>query len=784
MNNNGVDQVSDILEPAHFYAELHGEIYAEILRLTSIGKQAIPPAMTGRFDAHDLVEIADCFFGTHSNKDYAKTIKAAFDRRRIIEIAEEMRDTAVSQSVADDVDEIRERAETELFALSSTSSTMKPVTVGDAASETIHQISERMDAAKDGRITGVASGLIEVDKRLGGFQPSDLVIIAGRPSMGKELRNSEPILMSDGSFKPIGDVKVGDELASIDGKKSIVTGVFPQGKKMLYRINFTDGREVVAGADHQWEIGCRHWDEPRVLTTLQIMEKLKSKRYQKRMFLPDFSGDFGVDTGIDIDPYVLGVLLGDGSFASKSQVRLTTSYQHILDRISGRLKGSHISNSGGIEYRLIGGNILSKIRQFGLSRKKSSEKFIPDQYMQTCKQTRLELLRGLLDTDGWVEKGSSIVFSSASKVMADQVASLVRSLGGWASQSVKKSPKYLHNGEEKTGQDSHKVYISGPEKTDYVTIPHKLDRLSKPDRRKRVNIASVEVMNAYDECTCISVSHDRALYICGDYIPTHNTALMLSMATYAANDTTSGMEDSDGAVLVFSLEMSKHQLVERIFANVADVSYSDIVQGNIDQETFQRLHEYADRMRFSKMVIDDRSGATVARIRSEARRVSRKVGLKMIVVDYLGFMKSSEAAGERHDLKVAQITAGLKSLAKEMNIPIVLLSQLSRQVEQREDKRPMLSDLRDSGAIEQDADVVMFVYREQYYLERAEPSRRNDEAQDKFADRYARWQSRLNEVQGTADVIIGKARRGKVGSVRCAFNGDRQRFSNLAYDGD
>jgi replicative DNA helicase len=230
--------------------------------------------------------------------------------------------------------------------------------------------------------------------------------------------------------------------------------------------------------------------------------------------------------------------------------------------------------------------------------------------------------------------------------------------------------------------------------------------------------------------------------------------------------------------------MSKHQLVERIFANVADVSYSDIVQGNIDQETFQRLHEYADRMRFSKMVIDDRSGATVARIRSEARRVSRKVGLKMIVVDYLGFMKSSEAAGERHDLKVAQITAGLKSLAKEMNIPIVLLSQLSRQVEQREDKRPMLSDLRDSGAIEQDADVVMFVYREQYYLERAEPSRRNDEAQDKFADRYARWQSRLNEVQGTADVIIGKARRGKVGSVRCAFNGDRQRFSNLAYDGD
>ena len=193
-----------------------------------------------------------------------------------------------------------------------------------------------MDAVADGRITGVPSGIMGIDQRLGGFQPSDLIILAGRPSMGKELRNSEPVLMQDGTFKPIGEIKIGDRVASIDGNPSKVIGVYPQGIKRLFRITFSDGRSVVSGADHQWEICCRHWDVPKVMTTLDIQEKLKAKRYQNRMFLPDFSGDFGSDEGIRIDPYLMGVLLGDGSFASSSQIRLTTSQDHIVSELSGR----------------------------------------------------------------------------------------------------------------------------------------------------------------------------------------------------------------------------------------------------------------------------------------------------------------------------------------------------------------------------------------------------------------------------------------------------------------
>ena len=443
-NNNGIDQVSDILEPHHFYDELYGEVYAEIVRLTGLGKQAIPPTMTGKFEAEDLADIMSGLIHVQNNRQYAKLIKTAYDRRRIIEIADEMREAALTDVVSDDVDNIRERAETELFALANTGTTIKPVTVGDAAAETLEQIRQRMDAVADGRITGVPSGISQLDGMLGGFQSSELIILAGRPSMGK-------------------------------------------------------------------------------------------------------------------------------------------------------------------------------------------------------------------------------------------------------------------------------------------------------------------------------------------------TASALTMAYNAVESVSSGVEDGDGAVLFFSLEMSKHQICERIFANRADVSYSDIVQGKLDQQTFYHLTEFADHMKISKMVIDDRPNATVSRIRTEARKVSRKAGLKMIVIDYLGYMGAPREYAGNTLKEIAYNTKALKALAKEMNIPVLLLCQLSRGVEQREDKRPMLSDLRDSGTIEQDADVVMFVYRQEYYLEREEPTKRAGETTDKFGERHGKWRDDLDKSRGIAEIIVGKNRRGRVGGVKCSFNGDRQRFANLQW---
>jgi len=256
------------------------------------------------------------------------------------------------------------------------------------------------------------------------------------------------------------------------------------------------------------------------------------------------------------------------------------------------------------------------------------------------------------------------------------------------------------------------------------------------------------------------------------------TALALSLSYNAARDQSG---DKKGAVVFFSLEMSKGELTDRLFSSVSDIDYTAINRRSLSDPDYKKVVGAQDQLRQIPFYVDDRAAATIARVRTECRKVARKAGgLKLVVIDYLQLMSGGRAfrPGDRYAL-ITELTMQLKQLAKELHVPVLVLSQLSREVEKRDDKRPQLADLRESGSIEQDADVVMFVYREQYYLERSEPVQKQGESTDKFGERYAAWQDRLNEVHGTADIIVGKARGARIGTVRCAFLGHRQRFSNL-----
>ncbi|CAA7627816.1 Replicative DNA helicase [Candidatus Terasakiella magnetica] len=237
----------------------------------------------------------------------------------------------------------------------------------------------------------------------------------------------------------------------------------------------------------------------------------------------------------------------------------------------------------------------------------------------------------------------------------------------------------------------------------------------------------------------------------------------------------------DGAITAFfSLEMSSEQLATRILAEQAEIASHKIRQGELSNEEFERLVIAAQNLHRLPLFIDDTPALSISAVRTRARRLQRQHGLGLIVIDYLQLLRGSSANSENRVQEVSEITRGLKALAKELSLPVIALSQLSRAVEQREDKRPQLSDLRESGSIEQDADVVMFVYREQYYLERAEPGRRPDEAEDKFNERHSKWQQRCEEVWNTAEVIIAKQRHGPVGTVRLSFQGEYTKFGNLA----
>jgi replicative DNA helicase len=236
----------------------------------------------------------------------------------------------------------------------------------------------------------------------------------------------------------------------------------------------------------------------------------------------------------------------------------------------------------------------------------------------------------------------------------------------------------------------------------------------------------------------------------------------------------------DGAVVAFfSLEMSAEQLATRILAEESGIPSDRIRRGDVRSEDFDKFILAGHRLERVALYIDDTAALSVAALRTRARRLKRQQGLGLIVVDYLQLLRPSiqNRGMENRVQEISDITRGLKAIAKELDVPVVALSQLSRAVEQREDKRPMLADLRESGSIEQDADVVMFIFREEYYKSRP-PMKNSDEDQMKYNNRYSEWQQELEKVSGLAEIIIAKQRHGPIGEIKLNFEAETTKFSN------
>jgi replicative DNA helicase len=247
------------------------------------------------------------------------------------------------------------------------------------------------------------------------------------------------------------------------------------------------------------------------------------------------------------------------------------------------------------------------------------------------------------------------------------------------------------------------------------------------------------------------------------------TALATNIAYYAAKKIHENNEKT--SVAFFSLEMSSEQLSTRILSEQARIQSNDIRRGKATEEQLNRYIETSRNIYDLPLYIDETPAITISALSNRARRLKRLFGLNLIVVDYIQLMRTSSKRYDGRVQEISEITQGLKALAKELSVPVLALSQLSRAVEQRDDKIPQLSDLRESGSIEQDADVVMFVYREQYYLERKQPKLGSIE--------HAEWQSKMNDILGLADIIIGKQRHGPTGNVQVEFEGMYTKFKDL-----
>jgi replicative DNA helicase len=256
-----------------------------------------------------------------------------------------------------------------------------------------------------------------------------------------------------------------------------------------------------------------------------------------------------------------------------------------------------------------------------------------------------------------------------------------------------------------------------------------------------------------------------------------NIAYNIAKAHRAEVQADGTMKSINGGIVgFFSCEMSAEQLATRILAEQTGIASSTIRRGGITETDFEKIRNYSIELQSLPLYVDETGGLSISQLTARARRLKRQKGLDLIVVDYIQLLQGSGKRGNDNRVQeVTEITTSLKALAKELNVPVIALSQLSRQVESRDDKRPQLSDLRESGSIEQDADVVIFVFREEYYLANKEPRIGTPE--------YEKWQLDMSLVHGKAEVIIGKQRHGPTGTVELSFEGQFTRFSDLAQEG-
>lgn len=613
------------------------------------------------------------------------------------------------------------------------------------------------------------SGISSLSRWIGGWRRKRFYVIAGRPSMGKAQPLDAKVRTTAG-WKPMGEIRIGERLKSIDGKQSFVSGIFPQGEKEVFQVTFSDGRTTRCCGEHLWLVHCRHWPDPKTLSTDQVSELLAKRRYQGRLWIdhaPASSWGGNVETSLPIDPYVLGALVGDGGL-SQSHVRLTSASQELLDEFEQRLNGDDLRKVSGAKYgysvsratRLLENNTLVGLKALGLFGKRSWEKFIPRAYLDARPYQRLQLLRGLLDTDGWIEKHNSVQFSTASVQLAQDVQEVARSLGAWCAIR-QKTPTYRHRGEKKVGRTAWVLTISHPDPASLFFVSHKSSVAHGRSRRKMPVFRSI-VRDGVDVCQCITVTHPSHLYFTDDYIVTHNSTLALSALLRTAI--------KGHGVVLFALEMGKDEVSEIALCDLAwsahrRIEYKDITATAVHKEGFEE--KYADILQVQPLLnslpfyMTEKGGLSVPDIRSQALHYKQRLEaegkrLDVICVDHLGLLKSS---GKYRGNKVAEteeISASLKELAKELNCAVIAVAQLSRQTEGRDDKRPTLADLRWSGGIEQDADCVMMVYREEYYLSKQEPD----------GDKELKRQTKLRECKNTMQVFIEKQRGGARGELK------------------
>ncbi|OXI73513.1 replicative DNA helicase [Burkholderia sp. AU28863] len=769
LDNAAWDRIADFLSQGDFYRYDHRIIYEHIGRLIASTRPAdvvtVYEALTTSGKADDvgglayLNALAQNTPSAANIRRYAEIVRDRAVLRRLVSVADEISADAFNPQ-GKEVRQLLDEAESKVFSIAEEGARGNQgfLEIGPLLTQVVERIDTLYHTANPSDVTGTPTGFVDLDRMTSGMHGGELIIVAGRPSMGKAQPLDARVRTLTG-WKPMGELAVGDALASVDGAPSIVTGIYPQGERQVYRVRFSDGRSAECCDEHLWCVHFREWEKPRVLSTAEIRTLLTRERYRNRLWIDMPSGEFGHREALPVDPWVLGALLGDGALGGTA-VRFSVKAEETLNRMRERVDASlELEYAGQYDWRIkrrpstataarpSANPLKAALEQLGVWGRTSYDKFIPRLYLDADKDTRLDVLRGLLDTDGWVESWGTVRYSTASAQLASDVRELARSLGAWC-QVAEKATSFTVDGERKAGPTAYICMISHPDPQNLFLFEGKRERLTAGRTRRKLPVITGIEPSRRTATQCISVSHPSRLYVTDDYVVTHNTAFSMNIGEYVAVEY--GLP-----VAVFSMEMPGTQLVMRMLGSIGRLDQHRMRTGRLTDEDWPKLTHAVQKMSEAQLFIDETGGLNPMELRSRARRLARQCGkLGLIIVDYLQLMSGS-SQGENRATEISEISRSLKSLAKELDVPVIALSQLNRGLEQRPNKRPVMSDLRESGAIEQDADVILFIYRDEVY---------NPDSPDK----------------GTAEIIIGKQRNGPIGPVRLTFLGQYTKFDNFA----
>ena len=735
------DAISDVLEvirPQDHYRPAHQIVHEVILDLYGRGEPAdavtVAAELTrrgevARVGGADYLHTLIASVPTAANAGYyARIVRERAILRRLVEVG--TRIVQLGYSGDGDPDELVDQAQAEVYGVTDR-----------RVSEDFLPLSEIMPGALDeieaigsrgGGMTGVPTGFADLDALTNGLHPGQMVVIAARPALGKALALDTP-LPTPAGWTTMGDVQVGDLLFGADGKPTRVvaaTGVMHE--RPCFEVEFDDGSVIVADAGHQWRTTTRAssefrnimhtagravglagsripvlaagakrsyaWnapayasrhalmtamtrqaDRPMNAATTAFHEDVKTTAQVAATLRAEADGRLNhavaVARAVDLPaaalpfpPYALGAWLGDGTSRS---CHLTSADPEILGEIEA--EGLRVADHGSTTA------ILRKLGVLG-------SKHIPALYLRASEAQRRALLAGLLDTDGYVAPNGTVQFAVTSRRLAGDTLELILGLGYRARMTTKRV-----NGATESSSTCYMVTFTPADKV--FRLPRKLARQSArahPTTRCRF-ITDVRPIPSVP-VRCVQVDNADHMYLAGrSWIPTHNSTLALDLARAAS-------VRARMASVIFSLEMSRNEITMRLLSAEAKVPLHTMRTGQLSDDDWSRLARRMSEVADAPLFIDDSPNMSLMEIRSKCRRLKQRHDLRMVIIDYLQLMSSPKRVENRQQ-EVSEMSRSLKLLAKELEVPVIAVSQLNRGPEQRTDKRPLLSDLRESGCL-------------------------------------------------------------------------------------